>query len=86
MFVGGLQPKESLLPMGRGIAFMVADVGAKFPPYIFATDAQGEGEGDHGGYGVAGSYADSFDWNSVLTCGEMQGHTVRRLGDFRGTK
>ena len=37
--------------MGRGIAFMVADVGATFPPYIFATDAQGEGEGDRGGYG-----------------------------------
>ena len=55
---------------------MVADVGAKFPPQVFATDAQGDGQGDHGGHGVAGSYASNSDWHSVLTCGEIQGQFV----------
>ena len=51
--------------MGRGIAFMNCDVGARFPLYIFATDVQREGEGDFGGYGIAARYVHSFD--SVLS-------------------
>ena len=65
---------------------MHCDIGARFPPYIFATDAQGEGEGDYGGYGVTARYVDSFDWSCVLNSGELPGYTVRRLGDHGGAK
>ena len=77
--------RNEFIAMGRSIAFM-SDIGARFPPYIFATDAQGEGEGGLGGYGVAGRYVNSFYWNSVLNCAELSGYTVRRLGDHRGAK
>ena len=53
---------------------------------MFATDAQGSGEGDCGGYGIVGRKIDETDFNVIVEAAELPGRNVRRLGDFSGTK
>lgn len=64
---------RNLLPM------MFADVGAKLCPYLFATDAQGSGEGDDGGWGLVGSKPAPEDLLELFRRGCRPGFTVLSL-------
>ena len=64
---------------------MYCDMGTSMNGLIFASDAQGEGEGDHGGYGLVAREIDKKELDTVLKCGELPGLTIRRLGDYSGT-
>ena len=58
----------------------------KLPPYVFGTDAQGAGEGDLGGFGVVGRYISEEDQHVFMSCGELPGRIVKRLGDYDGAR
>ena len=73
--------------MASGVLAMYADLGAPVAETIFATDAMGENEHDHGGYGVV---AARFPAKIVRQCFEEAlepGHAVVRLdGKFTGMR
>ena len=51
---------------------------------IFATDAQGAGEGDNGGYGIVAAGLPTHLTEAVFECGVAPGFTVTTLsGDIR---
>ena len=72
--------------MARAVTLMICDMGLKRTPFLFATDAQGSGEGDNGGYGIAGRTISNKDFQDIMQFGESPGLTVRRLSDFEGSK
>ena len=53
---------------------------------LFATDAMGENEFDHGGYGVENSKLTAEEVADLLRHGEAEGLTVARLSDIGGPK
>ena len=65
---------------------METDLNTKIPMILFGTDAQGAGEGDHGGYGVVGTVINNIELRSLLSQGELPGRTIRRLGELDGVK
>ena len=73
--------------MATLVAFMKAEVGAPLSPVLFASDAQGSGEGDHGGWGVVAMDIDMSTAEECLLVGLRPGLSISKLsGVFRGMK
>ena len=72
--------------MARAVSLMRRQLNTRIGGMIFATDAQGMGEGDLGGYGVVGSMATEEEITSILKLGELPGLTVRRASQFEGLR
>ena len=67
------------------IAFTGEDVSAAFSTCIFASDAQGQGEGDDGGWGVVRADIDDSVAQHCLSVGPRPGYTVTKLsGESNG--
>ena len=69
--------------MADALLGMRADLGSRLLEVAFATDAQGAGEGDHGGYGVVGTPITSALARELWVAGCRPGYTVISLdGDM----
>ena len=78
--------REECIAMARTVPLMACPLNTRIHNTTFATDAQGMGEGDLGGYGVVGSVASTSDIDNILRQGELPGLTVRRAGQFEGMR
>jgi hypothetical protein len=78
--------RREAIAMARAVTLMHCDMGLNRTPFLFASDAQGAGEGDNGGYGIVGRLIDDKDFQDIMQWGETPGYTVRRLSDFEGSK
>ena len=58
---------------------LYADVGARIAPYVYATDAQGAGEGDHGGWGIVGTPLPRAFGELLFSKGTRPGRNVTKL-------
>ena len=65
---------------------LYSDVGATLAPYIFATDAQGAGEGDHGGWGVVGTPVSRAFSEFIYCKGTRPGRNVTKFDGTLGNK
>ena len=73
--------------MATLVPFMKAEVGSPLAPVLFAPDAQGAGEGDHGGWGVVAKDIDAATAEECLLVGLRPGLSVTKLsGMFHGPK
>ena len=73
--------------MAHVVVFMFADLGAPLSSTIFATDAMGANERDHGGFGIVGREVSNELVRACLVVGERPGFTVARLnGDLSGLR
>ena len=72
---------QSVVPM------IQLDLGLKRPPLLFATDAMGASERDHGGYGVVGTPASAAEIDDVYQRARQLSYTVPRVdGDLSGLR
>jgi hypothetical protein len=79
--------RQEVLMMAHVIPLMYADVGSPLVNSLFATDAMGANNIDHGGYGIVCAHLSDSLMRSVYTRGRARGFTVARLdGDFSGLK
>jgi len=65
--------------MARLIPAMEADVGRPVAPWLYAADAEGPNDQDHGGYGVVASYVGQELATQCLVAGCRPGRTVAKL-------
>lgn len=72
--------------MARAASLKNCDMGVKKTSFLFGADAQGSGEGDHGGYGFVGRVISGTDFRDILEYPEAHGYTVGWLGDFAGSR
>ena len=73
--------------MATVVMVMAADVGAPLAPVLFASDAQGAGEGDDGGFGVVATDVDSATALECLRVGRRPGYSVTELSvEFTGLR
>ena len=79
--------KRELIAMARSVVFMRCDISRAFSNIIWASDAQGAGEGDHGGFGITASWLTEAERSDICESAETWGHTVARLsGDLSGVR
>ena len=79
--------KRELVAMARSVVFMRCDISRAFSNVIWASDAQGAGEGDHGGFGITASWLTEAERSDICESAETWGHTVARLsGDLSGVR
>lgn len=79
--------RKELWAMAKGVSFMQCDVSRSFSRPLWASDAQGAGEGDCGGFGITLTCMSEAELGDVLTSAETWGRTVARLsGDLSGAK
>ena len=62
--------REELIAMSRAAPLMKHQLDCHLSNLVFATDAQGMGEGDLGGYGIVGSVVSRHDLVHILKRGE----------------
>ena len=65
---------------------LYADVGARIAPYVYATDAQGAGEGDHGGWGIVGTPIPRAFGEFLFSKGTRPGRNAKKLDGTLGAK
>lgn len=78
--------RAECVAMERVIPLMSCHVGSPVLPWLFATDAMGENEIDHGGYGMVATKLEEGEVADLLRHGEAEGLTVARLSDVGGAK
>jgi hypothetical protein len=79
--------RAGFFAMASVIPALSADVGARLAPVVFASDAQGVGEGDVGGWGIVASDVDQDTARRCLHVGMRPGLTVVKLsGGSNGSK
>jgi hypothetical protein len=79
--------RAELRAMAASVPVLYADLGAPLSSVVGATDAQGAGEGDHGGYGVVARQLTPDAVASLFRQGAGLGYTVSRLnGDPSGLR
>ena len=82
-----LSVRRELAAMARGVPFMQCDVSRSFSRLLWASDAQGAGEGDNGGYGITLTCISKVELEDILESAETWGRTVARLGgELTGAK
>lgn len=62
--------------MGQMVPLMVCHVGSEVLPWLFATDAMGSNEQDHGGYGIAMTEVSEEEIGDLMRHGEALGRSV----------
>ena len=62
--------------MGQMVPLMVCHVGSEVLPWLFATDAMGSNEKDHGGYGIAMTEVSEEEIGDLMRHGEALGRSV----------
>ncbi len=79
--------RREVQAMATAIAAMAADVGAPLAPIVFASDAQGAGEGDDGGYRVVAKDVPMEVAERCFQVGRRPGYSVTKLsGEFAGSR
>ena len=78
--------KAELVAMGHATVYMYCRLDHKLLPFLFATDAQGSGEGDFGGYGIVATKLTEAERKIVLDQSELPGRTVARVSELGGVK
>jgi hypothetical protein len=78
--------RRELRCMGKVVPLVYADVGARLGRVMYASDAMGASEADHGGYGVVGRVVSEALVEEVFTRGSELGYTVARLEGGGGLK
>jgi len=78
--------REEAIAMARLTCLMSCHVGAKLHSWIFATDAMGANEFDHGGYGIVTTKAMEKELAELVRSSETQGRVIAQLGSLGGSK
>ena len=65
--------------MALAVPFMTLRLDLRLSNVLWATDAQGAGEGDPGGYGIVAKPADDDLMQAIWLCGRATGKTVASL-------
>lgn len=78
--------REEVVAMARVTCLMSCHVGAPFLKWIFATDAMGSNEYDHGGYGIVTTQATTDELHAITRRGEAEGKSIARLDGQGGSK
>ena len=71
---------------GQPRLLLYCHVGSKWCPWLFATDAMGENEHDHGGFGICATELRPGEFHTLLRHGEAPGLTVARLDSVGGAR
>ena len=79
--------RRELRAMSAAIPFMEASLGRPISRVLLASDAQGPGEGDHGGFGVVATTLSQDEAESCFRSGTTPRHTVCTLdGNIRALR
>lgn len=78
--------RSECVATARVIPLMSCHVGSPVLSWLFATDAMGENELNHGGYGMVATKLSDEEVSDLLRHGEAEGLTVARLSDIGGSK
>ena len=71
--------RKELWAMALAVPFMTLRLDLRLSNVLWATDAQGAGEGDPGGYGIVAKPADDDLMQAIWLCGRATGKTVASL-------
>ncbi len=71
--------RKELWAMALAVPFMTLRLDLLLSNVLWATDAQGAGEGDSGGYGIVAKPADDDLMQAIWLCGRATGKTVASL-------
>lgn len=73
--------------MAIGVLFLSCNVNRPFSQILWASDAQGAGEGDNGGFGIVATTISREEVADVCESAETWGRTVARVsGELSGAK
>ena len=72
--------------MAGFVLSLYAHVGARIAPYVYATNAQGAGEGDRGGWGIVGTPIPRAFGELLFSKGTRPGRNVTKLDGTFGVK
>lgn len=78
--------REGVTAMARVVPLMSCHVGARFLDFMFATDAMGDNEVDHGGFGIVATRLRGGEVLDLLRQGEAEGRAIARLDGSGGAK
>ena len=79
--------RRELQAMSSAVIFMQCQVSRTFSDVVWASDAQGAGEGDLGGFGVVCAKVSESELRALRESGESLGRSVARLdGTLSGVK
>ena len=79
--------RRELQAMSSAVVFMQCQVSRTFSDVVWASDAQGAGEGDLGGFGVVCTKVSESELRALRESGETLGRSVARLdGTLSGVK
>lgn len=79
--------RQEAYVMAAGVMCMECDIGAPLASVLFASDAQGAGEGDYGGFGIVCARVSADLALKTLACGHTPGRTVASVkGELRPLK
>ena len=78
--------REEVKAMAHVVPLMVCHVGAPILAWLFSTDAMGENDYDHGGFGIAVTELSDPEVDSLLQQGETLGRSIARLDGLHGAK
>ena len=77
--------RRELVCITRLLPLVFCDLSAPLGPLLFATDAMGSNDVDHGGWGIMASAPATSLMKELFVAGARPGYTVCRLdGDTRG--
>jgi hypothetical protein len=79
--------RQELWATQQALPLMYADVGAPIASCLFASDAMGQNNDDHGGFGIVGADVPSETLSNVYRTGTAVGRTLARLsGELTGLR
>ena len=78
--------REEVKAMAHVVPLMGCHVGAPILGWLFSTDAMGENDYDHGGFGIAVTELSDPEVDSLLQQGETLGRSIARLDGLHGAK
>lgn len=79
--------RNELHAMARGVWFMSCNINRPFSQILWASDAQGAGEGDMGGFGIVATTISREDVADICESAETWGRTVARVsGELSSAK
>eukprot|EP00434_Breviolum_minutum_P026310 symbB.v1.2.023253.t2/scaffold2112.1/size106475/3 len=78
--------RDEVKAMAHVVPLMVCHVGAPILGWLFSTDAMGENDYDHGGFGIAVTELSDPEVDSLQQQGETLGRSIARLDRLHGAK